>query len=61
MSFPPTSDVFQLIETAARERFNDGAALVIRAALKSTELKQANVAEVRSGKGLFLGVNLCAQ
>ncbi|EIM82477.1 uncharacterized protein STEHIDRAFT_171381 [Stereum hirsutum FP-91666 SS1] len=38
----------KLIESAARERFNDGAALVMRAALKATESKQKSVADVRS-------------
>jgi DNA-directed RNA polymerase III subunit RPC3 len=41
--------VSQLIETAARERFNDGAALVMRAVLKATESKQLHVGENRSG------------
>jgi DNA-directed RNA polymerase III subunit RPC3 len=39
----------QLIETAARERFNDGAALVMRAVLKVTESKQLHVGENGSG------------
>lgn len=38
----------KLIEAAARERFNDSAALVVRAALKSTESKQKSVLDVRS-------------
>ncbi|THH15597.1 hypothetical protein EW146_g4910 [Bondarzewia mesenterica] len=38
----------KLIETAARERYNDGAAFVIRAALKSTEGKQKSVTDIRS-------------
>ncbi|KAH9998118.1 hypothetical protein BJV74DRAFT_768004 [Russula compacta] len=38
----------KLIEAAARERFNDGAALVLRAALKVTEGKQKTLAEIRS-------------
>ncbi|ETW85681.1 hypothetical protein HETIRDRAFT_308981, partial [Heterobasidion irregulare TC 32-1] len=39
----------KLIEAAARERFNDSAALVVRAALKSTESKQKSVLDLRSG------------
>lgn len=39
----------QLIEAAARERFNDGAAQVLRAALKSIESDQKTLAEIRSG------------
>lgn len=46
---PMGPSVKQLIESAARERFNDGAALVMRAALKATESKQKSVADVRSG------------
>jgi len=38
----------QLIEAAARERFNDGTALVLRAALKATESEQKSLAEIRS-------------
>lgn len=39
----------QIIETAARERFNESAALVIRATLKATESKQNGVSDIRSG------------
>lgn len=39
----------QIIETAARERFNESAALVIRATLKATESKQIGVFDIRSG------------
>ncbi|KAI0057100.1 hypothetical protein BV25DRAFT_1457417 [Artomyces pyxidatus] len=38
----------KLIESAARERFNDGAALVIRATLKATESKQKTIEDIRS-------------
>ncbi|TFY65459.1 hypothetical protein EVG20_g5577 [Dentipellis fragilis] len=38
----------KLIEAAARERFNDSVALVMRAALKATETKQKTTADVRS-------------
>ncbi|KAI0295513.1 hypothetical protein BC826DRAFT_1008186 [Russula brevipes] len=38
----------KLIEAAARERFNDGAALVLRAALKATESRQRSLTEIRS-------------
>ncbi|KAI0048205.1 hypothetical protein FA95DRAFT_1582316 [Auriscalpium vulgare] len=38
----------KLIESSARERFNDGAALVIRAALKATESKQKTIEDIRS-------------
>ncbi|KAA1474824.1 hypothetical protein DENSPDRAFT_852553 [Dentipellis sp. KUC8613] len=38
----------KLIEAAARERFNDSAALVMRAALKATETRQKTTADVRS-------------
>jgi DNA-directed RNA polymerase III subunit RPC3 len=44
--------VVQLIETAARERFNDSVALVIRAILKATEAKQISVSDIRSGANL---------
>ena len=39
----------QIVEDAARERFNDYAAQVLRATLKATEAKQLHVADVRSG------------
>lgn len=38
----------KIIEDAARERFNDSAALVMRAILKSTEAKQLKLSDVRS-------------
>ncbi|KAH9981485.1 hypothetical protein BGW80DRAFT_1270469 [Lactifluus volemus] len=38
----------KLIEAAARERFNDGAALVLQATLKATENKQMTITENRS-------------
>ncbi|KAF8503747.1 hypothetical protein F5888DRAFT_1897599 [Russula emetica] len=38
----------KLIEAAARERFNDGAAQVLRAALKAIEGDQKTLAEIRS-------------
>ncbi|KAG5651276.1 hypothetical protein H0H81_009219, partial [Sphagnurus paluster] len=38
-----------LIVRAAKERYNDGAALVVQAALKVTESAQMSVSEVRSG------------
>ncbi|KAF8580680.1 hypothetical protein K439DRAFT_1636837 [Ramaria rubella] len=37
-----------IIEQAARERFNDAAALVLRATLKTTESKQLSVEDIRS-------------
>lgn len=46
----------QLIEAAARERFNDGAAQVLRAALKATETDQKTLAETRSG--IFLSSHI---
>jgi DNA-directed RNA polymerase III subunit RPC3 len=46
----------QLIEAAARERFNDGAALVLQATLKATENKQMTITENRSGTS-FLALN----
>ena len=45
-----TEYLLQLIESASRERFNDGAALVLRAALKATVNEQRTLAEVRSGR-----------
>ncbi len=39
-----------MIEEAARERYNDGAAMVIRAVLKATEAKQLKLSDVRSGQ-----------
>jgi DNA-directed RNA polymerase III subunit RPC3 len=39
----------QLIEAAARERFNDGAAQVMRAAFQAIESDQKTLAEIRSG------------
>ncbi|EIW85372.1 hypothetical protein CONPUDRAFT_118168 [Coniophora puteana RWD-64-598 SS2] len=38
----------QLIETLVRERFNESAACVVHATLKSTELKQKSMTDVRS-------------
>lgn len=38
----------QLLERAARERFNDGAALVLRTVLKATEASQHSLSQVRS-------------
>ncbi|TDL27244.1 hypothetical protein BD410DRAFT_761941 [Rickenella mellea] len=38
----------KLIETAARERFNESAAIVMRAVLKATEAKQLELSEIRS-------------
>ncbi|EKM55648.1 uncharacterized protein PHACADRAFT_121372 [Phanerochaete carnosa HHB-10118-sp] len=38
----------KIIEDAVRERYNDSAALVMRAALKSTEAKQLKLTDVRS-------------
>ncbi|KAF7983053.1 hypothetical protein HWV62_23943 [Athelia sp. TMB] len=38
----------KIIEMAARERFNESAALVIRATLKATETKQLGVSDVKS-------------
>ena len=42
----------QLIEAAARERFNEGAASVLKATLKATESKQKTLTDVRSGKSI---------
>ena len=39
----------KIIVNAARERFNDGAALVVQAALKATEDKSKTVKDPRSG------------
>jgi hypothetical protein len=41
--------IAQIIEQAARERFNEAAALVLRATLKTTETKQLSLEDVRSG------------
>ncbi len=49
LHFAVTEHYRQLIEAAARERFNDGAAQVLRAALKATESDQKTLAEIRSG------------
>ncbi|KAH9001457.1 hypothetical protein EDB92DRAFT_1826755 [Lactarius akahatsu] len=38
----------KLIEAAARERFNDGAASVLKATLKATESKQKTITDIRS-------------
>ncbi|GJE86976.1 RNA polymerase III subunit RPC82-domain-containing protein [Phanerochaete sordida] len=38
----------KIVEDAVRERYNDSAALVMRATLKSTEAKQLKLADVRS-------------
>ncbi|KZP23704.1 hypothetical protein FIBSPDRAFT_815444 [Athelia psychrophila] len=38
----------KIIETAARERFNESAALVMRATLKATEAKQIGVSDIKS-------------
>ncbi|KAH9966472.1 hypothetical protein BC827DRAFT_1124567 [Russula dissimulans] len=38
----------KLIESAARERFNDGTAIVLRGALKATESEQNTLSEVQS-------------
>ena len=54
--FAVTEHPWQLIEAAARERFNDGAAQVVRAALKATEGDQKTLAEIRSGIFLFYRV-----
>jgi hypothetical protein len=47
--FAVTEHSRQLIEAAARERFNDGAAQVLKAALKAIEGDQKTLAEIRSG------------
>lgn len=46
--------IMQIIEQAARERFNEAAALVLRATLKTTETKQWNLEDVRSGLTIFM-------
>ena len=43
----------QLIEAAAGERFNDGAASVLKATFKATESKQKTITDVRSGESLL--------
>jgi len=49
----------ELIEKAAKERFNDGAALVMRAVLKITEDTQVDVSEAKTGACLpFLSLVL---
>lgn len=48
------ADGIQLIEKAARERFNEGAAAVMRAVLKATESTQTGLTEERSGRVLPL-------
>ena len=40
----------KIVENAARERYNDSAALVVRATLKATESKQLKLSDVRSGQ-----------
>jgi DNA-directed RNA polymerase III subunit RPC3 len=40
---------FKLVVKAAKERYNDSAALVLKTALKVTESKQKNVSDVRTG------------
>lgn len=40
----------QLIEMAVGERFNQSAALVMRATLKASEARQKSVSDARSGK-----------
>lgn len=42
-------DIRQIVEDAARERFNEYTALVVRATLKATEAKQFHVSDIRSG------------
>jgi hypothetical protein len=54
--FAMTEHPRQLIEAAARERFNDGAAEVLRAALKATESDQKTLFEIRSGTFLLCRV-----
>lgn len=44
----------QLIVKAVKERFNDGAAAVLEAALKITEPSQKNLTDVRSGRCISL-------
>lgn len=54
--FGSTSPAIKLIIKAAKERFNDGAALVLKTTLKVTESKQKDVSDVRTGGGLPLFV-----
>ncbi|KAI0273832.1 hypothetical protein BC834DRAFT_855789 [Gloeopeniophorella convolvens] len=48
----------KLFEAAARERFNDGAATVLRAALKATESKQKTIVDIRSDSTTAANVSL---
>lgn len=45
-----TDVICQLIEMAVGERFNQSAALVMRATLKASEARQKSVSDARSGK-----------
>jgi DNA-directed RNA polymerase III subunit RPC3 len=46
----------QLIEEAAGDRFNQGAAQVMQAALKATETKQLSLLDPMSGNIMWLGL-----
>jgi len=48
----------KVIESAARERFNDGTALVMRAALKATESEQKTLSEVRSASTTAANISM---
>jgi len=48
----------KLIESAARERFNDGTALVMRATLKATESEQKTLSEVRSASTTAANISM---
>ncbi|KAH8107162.1 hypothetical protein BXZ70DRAFT_916661 [Cristinia sonorae] len=48
----------KIIEDAAKERFNDFAGLVLRAALKATETKQLHVADMRSDPTSLADISL---
>ncbi|KAI0818906.1 hypothetical protein BC629DRAFT_1465091 [Irpex lacteus] len=48
----------KMIEEAARERYNDGAAMVIRAVLKATEAKQLKLSDVRSDPTSLANISL---
>ena len=48
----------KIVEDAARERYNDCAALVMRAALKVTEAKQFKLSDIRSGMQICMLVTM---
>lgn len=50
LHYPFMNNTCQIIEDGAKERFNLGAALVMRATLKATESSQLSISESRSCK-----------